>query len=90
VHRTDLSDLEPLWAFSPQAKWVVAACDELIIWDVETHKVLARLEQARAEFHDAYRNIRSASPVVRLTSAKDPRRCSRRPLRKSWASRSTG
>lgn len=39
-----LMDLETTWAFSPKAKLLAAACDELIIWEVATRQMLAQLE----------------------------------------------
>jgi len=39
-----LIDLETSWAFSPQAKLLAAACDELIVWEVATRQMLARIE----------------------------------------------
>jgi WD40 repeat protein len=39
-----LLDLETVWAFSPKAKLLAAACDELMVWEVATRQMLARLE----------------------------------------------
>lgn len=39
-----LIDLDTNWYFSPNAKFVAAACDELLIWDTAAHKQTARIE----------------------------------------------
>lgn len=39
-----LVDLETTWTFSPQAKLLAAACDELMVWEVATRQMLARIE----------------------------------------------
>jgi WD40 repeat protein len=39
-----LIDLDTNWYFSPNAKFLAAACDELLIWDTATHKATARIE----------------------------------------------
>ncbi len=40
-----LSELEMLWAFSPDARWLASASDELSLWDAASGKLLAVLPQ---------------------------------------------
>jgi WD40 repeat protein len=40
-----LSELEMLWAFSPDARWLASASDELSLWDVASGKLIAVLPQ---------------------------------------------
>jgi WD40 repeat protein len=40
-----LSELEMLWAFGPDARWLASASDELSLWDVSTGKLLSVLPQ---------------------------------------------
>src|ERR1700755_1186425 len=37
-----LSDLEPLWCFSPGAKVLASGHDDLILWDVATGQLVSR------------------------------------------------
>jgi WD40 repeat protein len=41
-----LSDLETLWVFSPQARLLAAASDDLSLWDVPTAKLRTTITQA--------------------------------------------
>jgi WD40 repeat protein len=40
-----LSELEMLWVFSPDARWLASASDELSLWDAPSGKLLAVLPQ---------------------------------------------
>jgi WD40 repeat protein len=40
-----LSELEMLWAFSPDARWLASASDEFSLWDVPSGKLVAVLPQ---------------------------------------------
>ena len=40
-----LSELEMLWAFSDNARWLASASEELSLWDVATGKLCAELPQ---------------------------------------------
>lgn len=45
LRRTFLSDLETLWCFSPGAKLLASASDDLLIWDVTEGTLIRRLKQ---------------------------------------------
>jgi len=45
LSRTYLSDLETLWAFSPDARLLASGNDDLLIWDVSQGQLLARIAQ---------------------------------------------
>jgi WD40 repeat protein len=45
LSRTFLSDLETLWRFSPDARFLASANDDLHLWDVGEGQLLKRLEQ---------------------------------------------
>jgi WD40 repeat protein len=40
-----LSDLETLWCFSPNAKFLASGNDDLILWDVASGQLVSRIEQ---------------------------------------------
>ena len=40
-----LSELEMLWAFSPDARWLASASDDLSLWEVASGKLIAVLPQ---------------------------------------------
>lgn len=44
TNRAELIEVETSWFFSPHARYLAAACDELLLWDVATQKQIARLE----------------------------------------------
>src|SRR5947209_7676748 len=39
--RHELSDLETLWVFGPQARLLASASDDLVVWDVATQQRVA-------------------------------------------------
>jgi WD40 repeat protein len=45
VGRFELSDLETLWVFDPEARWVASGADDLVIYDVATQAVVKSFEQ---------------------------------------------
>lgn len=45
LRRYGLSDLETLWAFSPEACWLASASDDLSLWDVASGQLRAGISQ---------------------------------------------
>jgi WD40 repeat protein len=72
-----LIDLDTTWNFSPNAKYLAAACDELMIWETATHRQTARIEVpswvTAIAFHP-HKNLVAAGHDDGITRLWDPAR----------------